>query len=294
MESNWTVRLNAAIDYLEANLPGEASIREAARVACCSLYHFHRTFAAVVGETPAEYVRRRKLTLAAGDLMDGSAKVLDVAMDYGYDSPNAFTRAFRKMHGVNPGEVRSLDKKLSAYRRAKVDFETLGEKDMKYRIVEKPAFSVLGKAKQFTNENFFKEAPAFWKDYVSSDEYLSLWNRSRGRWGDVSEAPLMSVYLPDENGERDEFTDVLGIERTNDCDAGDFEIVEIPAARYAEFDCTYGTAVKAHKYIYGEWFPSTNYERDIHKPDIAAYFPTAFQSIRNMGVRWWIPVVKRT
>jgi AraC family transcriptional regulator len=102
----------------------------------------------------------------------------------------------------------------------------------------------------------------------------------------------MSVYLPDENGKRDSLTDILGTEKSNETDPGIFTVFHIPAATYAEFNCTYQTSVKMNKFIYGEWFPSTGYERDEQKPDIAAYFPVAFMSTKGMGVRWWIPVVK--
>ncbi len=103
----------------------------------------------------------------------------------------------------------------------------------------------------------------------------------------------MSVYLPSEQGNRDSFTDILGIEKSPETDIKNFKVFHVPAATYAEFNCTYQTAAKMNKYIYGEWFPSTGYERDEQKPDIAAYFPVAFMSTKGMGVRWWIPVIKK-
>lgn len=73
---------------------------------------------------------------------------------------------------------------------------------MDYTIIEKPAFEVIGKGKIFTQDNFFKEAPKFWKEYVSTDEYQKLWNLSNGKWGQVSQTPLMSVYLPNDKGDK--------------------------------------------------------------------------------------------
>jgi AraC family transcriptional regulator len=88
----WPERMNAAIDYIEDNLAGEIDFNEAAKRACCSPFHFQRIFFAVNGVTPAEYARRRRLTLAARELSSGNTKVIDIAMKYGYDSPDAFTR----------------------------------------------------------------------------------------------------------------------------------------------------------------------------------------------------------
>lgn len=259
----------------------------------CSSFHFQRMFYAIIGITPAEYIRRRRLTLAAADLAVGNEKVIDIALKYGYESPNSFTRAFRNMHGLNPREVCTSGVKLSAYNRVSFHVEIKGGSDMDYRIVEKPAFELVGKSKIFTHDNFFKEAPKFWKEYVCTDEYLSLWSLTNGKWGQVTEAPLMSVYLPYDKGNSESFFDIFGVENSPEIDTKKFKVYKIPSATYAEFNCTYQASVKMNKFIYGEWLPSTGYERDAEKPDIAAYFPVAFMSIKGMGVRWWIPVVKK-
>ena len=98
----WSERMNAALDYIEGNLADDIDIEEAAKLACCSSFHFRRMFYALAGVTAAEYVRRRKLTLSARELSSEKTRVIDVAIKYGYDSPDAFTRAFRNVHGVTP------------------------------------------------------------------------------------------------------------------------------------------------------------------------------------------------
>jgi AraC family transcriptional regulator len=233
------------------------------------------------------------LTLAAAELVAGKAKVIDIALKYGYESPNAFTRAFRNMHGLNPRETRASGVKLLTCHRVSFHVEIKGVSGMNYGIIEKPAFKLAGKSKKFTHENFFKEAPKYWKEYVHTKQYLALWGLTNGKWGPVTEAPLMSVYLPGGKGNRDAFTDIFGMEISTEIHPKKFQVFEIPAATYAEFNCTYQTAAKMNKTIYGEWLPSTGYERDAQKPDIAAYFPVAFMPIKDMGVRWWIPVVKK-
>ncbi len=290
---DWPARMQLAIAYIEENLDADISIAEAAVVACSSKFHFHRMFSAMFSATPAEYIRKRRLTLAASELLAADAKVIDVAAKYGFDSANAFTRAFKKLHGVNPGKIAASQFSASAYNRATSNAQYQGDQMMEYRIVEKPAFQVIGKSKAFEFEKFAKEGAKFWKDYVGTDDYTHLLALNHGRSGKVSGAPMMSVYFPDENGSRDAFIDVLGIEKATSMQSEQFETYQVPAATYAEFNCTYSTSMKTNRYIYGQWFAATGFERDGSKPDIAAYFPLPFRSMKDMGIRWWIPVVKK-
>jgi AraC family transcriptional regulator len=286
--------MNLVIEYIEDNLKGEIDMDKMAKIACSSKYHFHRMFFAMFGVTPAEYVRKRRLTMAAVELASGDERVIDIASRYGYDSPNAFTRAFRNMHGINPSKARLFQVKLVTYNRASFHLESKGGKMFDYRIIEKPAFKVLGKSEEFEFEKFIKDGSKFWKKYVSSDEYKLLWELTNGRCGPVAQAPLMSVYFPKENTSRHCFTDILGIEATSNIVSNEFDVYSVPSATYAEFNCTYQTSMKTNRYIYGKWFASTEYERDGNKPDIAAYFPMAFRSVKEMGIRWWVPVIKKS
>lgn len=288
---NWSERMSMAIDYIEANLKGELDIDQAARVACSSRYHFQRMFFAMFGITPADYVRKRRLTLAAKEIVASDLRIIDIALAYGYDSPNAFTRAFRSVHGINPSKARLPDAKLSAYNRVSFPIDLTGAEKLDYKIIEKPSFKLVGKSQDFEFETFLKDGPKFWKEYVGSEEYKSLCALTTGRPGSVTQAPLMSAYFPSDDGNRELFSDVLGLELAPELDPGQFDAYDVPATTYAEFNCTYRTAVKTNKYIYGEWFSATGYERDGNKPDIAAYFPIAFRSFGEMGVRWWVPVV---
>lgn len=289
---DWNKRINAAIDYIEINLESKLDINAAAKTACSSPFHFQRMFNAILGVTPAEYARRRKLSEAAKELALEKVKVMDVVSRYGFESPNAFTRAFRNVYDINPGEVRASKAKLSVFPRESCRIDIKGKSAMNYRIIKKPAFEIIGKGKSFDLDKFMKEAPKFWKKYVATKEYESLYSLNNGRCGKVSQAPLMSVYIPDENGSRSTFTDVLAIENDSDSVISGLERFNIPAASYAEFDCTYNASAKMNKYIYGEWFSATGYERDGNKPDIAAYFPVAFRPMKDMRVRWWIPIIE--
>lgn len=162
---------------------------------------------------------------------------------------------------------------------------------MDYKIVEKPGFNIVGKGKDFDLKTFGKEGPAFWKQYVASQEYQTLCNLHRGIGGAKTAAPLMSVYYPKDAHNDSAFMEVLGIEAQAGVEYGEeFEIYQVPAASYAEFDCTYATSKKTNKTIYNHWLANSSYTRDGNKPDIAAYFPVPFKPMRDMFVRWWIPV----
>ena len=288
----WSDRMNAAISYIEDNLASEVDFNKAAEKACCSLFHFQRMFFAIIGVTPAEYTRRRRLTLAAREFTTGGDKVIDVAMKYGYDSPEAFTRAFRNLHGINPQAARTPGVKLAAFPRVSFLVELKGGNDMDYRIIEKPAFNLVGRSVKFgvANGEFKSKGRTFWGKYVASEEYKALCNLTAGKYGTVTGAHVMSVYLPNENGTWDPMVNVFGIEKNENMDTTGFEIFNIPAATYTEFDCTFKTSSSTNKRIYSEWFPSTGYEPD-DKPDIALFFQVPWN--RMIYVRWWVPIVKK-
>jgi len=142
-EGGWVMdlleRVNGALHYIEENLTDEIDFQEVARIACCSEYHFKRMFAFLAGVTLSEYIRRRRLTLAAFELQDSGKRVIDVALKYGYNSPDAFTRAFH-----TPTEARQTRHLLKAYPRMTFQLTIKGGREMNYRIVEKEAFRIVG------------------------------------------------------------------------------------------------------------------------------------------------------
>src|SRR5690606_17230453 len=102
---DWLNRMNSAMEYVETHLSEEIEYEQVARIACCSTYHFQRMFSFITGLPLSEYIRRRRLTLAAFELQQSNTKVIDTALKYGYESPEAFSRAFKKLHGVMPSSA---------------------------------------------------------------------------------------------------------------------------------------------------------------------------------------------
>ena len=133
----WIERLNNAVTYIEDNIKGDIDIDEASKIACCSTYHFQRMFAYIADVPLSEYVRRRRMSLAAVDLQNGDEKVIDVALKYGYDSPTAFTRAFKNVHGISPSQAKNEGSVLKAFPPISFKITIKGASEMNYRIEKK-------------------------------------------------------------------------------------------------------------------------------------------------------------
>ena len=99
---NWIQGIQSTIDYVEANITEEIDLEEAARHAYSSSFHFQRVFGILCGFSLGEYIRMRRLSLAGEELSRGNAKIIDIAMKYGYDTPESFSRAFTRFHGISP------------------------------------------------------------------------------------------------------------------------------------------------------------------------------------------------
>lgn len=133
----WIERLNDAMDYLEGHLTEEIDYEKLGKIACCSSYHFQRMFAYMAGVPLSEYIRRRKMSLAAVDLQSGNMKIIDVAGKYGYNSPTAFNRAFQSVHGMAPSAVKNEGISVKAFPPVRFKITVKGVEEMNYRIETK-------------------------------------------------------------------------------------------------------------------------------------------------------------
>ena len=158
-------RIQAAIDYIEAHLTEEIDVHDVAARAYVSAFHLQRMFTALCGMPLGEYIRRRRLTQAAQELLRGS-KVIEAAVKYGYDSPDSFARAFRRFHGVLPSHAGHPGVTLQAFAPLKINLKESGNM-MEYKIVEKAAFTVAGYKKQFNNETSYQEIPKWWDEMMA-------------------------------------------------------------------------------------------------------------------------------
>ena len=140
----WVERLNQSMNYIEEHLTDEIDYEQLGRIACCSSYHFQRMFTYMAGVPLSEYIRRRKMSLAAVDLQGGNMKIIDVAGKYGYSSPTAFNRAFQTVHGIAPSAVKSEGVSVKSFPPILFKITVKGVEEMNYRIETKEAFRIVG------------------------------------------------------------------------------------------------------------------------------------------------------
>ena len=166
--NGWADGIQNAIQYIEENLTEELDIVEISARAYVSPFHFQRIFSVLCGLTVAEYIRCRRLTLAAQELSCSDARVLDIALKYGYESHDSFTRAFTKFHGISPSAAKEQGARLKAFAPLHIKLTLEGGTMTEYRIVEKAAFTIMGKCRKFNTETSYTEIPLFWQEHYQS------------------------------------------------------------------------------------------------------------------------------
>jgi len=283
----WLKRMVDAVEYMEVHMEEPFDSPEIARIACSSTFHFQRMFHMLTGNTVAEYVRKRKLTLAAQELAATKAKVLDVALKYGYDTPESFSKAFRRVHGISPSAARGQGAKLKAHPRISFQLSLKGDKDMDYRIVEKEAFKVVGKGTKVTMKDCenFEALPKFWNECCRNGFYDKLCSISNG-------ADILGVCVNDFNNEQ--FTYMIATVKPKEFISEDMTEIEIPASTWALFESVGplpGAIQKVWTRIFSEWFPATSFEH-ADAPELEVY-PAGDTASEDYRCEVWIPIVKK-
>lgn len=250
--------LQRAIDFMEKHLLDSITIEEIAKQANVSPFHFQRTFMILTDVTVGDYLRRRRLTLAAQELSSAQCKILDLASKYGYETPEAFSKAFRKQHGIAPSEVRKGTGKLQSYNRLMIQVNLKGAAPMNYKIVERDAFQVVGVK---------RECPC--GEEAKGPGIAEF-------WGEVNENGTADKLVQFINGE---IKGILGITDNYNAEKNTIDYwiaaehigeepdgmsrVDFPATKWVVFE-VHGSAPiempNAWKRIYSEWIPSNGYE----------------------------------
>ncbi|WP_243124393.1 AraC family transcriptional regulator [Clostridium sp. AWRP] len=263
MRSLETIRmLNNTLEYIENNLDMELNIEDISKVACSSRYHFQRMFYALTGFTVSQYIRNRRLTLAAEELASTDKKVIDVALKYGYESPEAFTKAFQRLHGISPSALKKFNGKIKAFPKISFQVSIKGECEMIYRIVEKEAFKVFGIGFITTkvNDAAYREIPKFISKIFQDGTHDRI-NEILGN----PKGTLLDGFHYDfkEDGTRKY---MMGHEMPKIEISDEFTILEIPKLTWAVFE-GHGTTPDnliiqdIWRRIYSEWFPSSGFEQ---------------------------------
>ncbi|KJZ83587.1 hypothetical protein ClosIBUN125C_CONTIG70g03894 [Clostridium sp. IBUN125C] len=284
--------MNNAMVYIEEHLTDDINYSEVSKIAYCSEYHFKRMFSFLSGISLSEYIRRRRLTLAALDLKDRDLRIIDVAVKYGYNSADSFSRAFHSIHGILPSEARSENAQLKAYPRMTFQLSIQGGYKMNYRIVEKEAFKLVG---------FKKRVPVVFKDVnpeiAKMTERLTLEVIKQLKaisnvepTGIISASTNFSEGRMEERGELDHY---IGVATSSD-ETSEFDVLKIEASTWAVFE-SIGPFPKTLQNVWGriysEWFPSSGYEA-VEGPEIL-WNESPDTGNPKYRSEIWIPVKKK-
>lgn len=288
---DWITGIQNAINYIENHLTEEIDYDKVAAEAACSSFYFQRIFSILCDIPLSEYIRNRRLTLAGNELNASNAKVLDVALKYGYESPESFARAFSKFHGITPSEAKKNGSKLKSFSRLSVKITMSGGSVMDYKIVEKEAFEIIEKveAHSIENETNAKSIPDFWTRSHNDGTVKTLFENA------TDNTFIFGVCYGNNSDSAKTFNYSIGaICDENTIVPKGFRKNTIPARTWAVFECK-GAMPKAiqdmwHK-ITTEFFPTSGYE-PTYEMDIEAYTEGDMSS-ENYRSEIWIPVVRK-
>jgi AraC family transcriptional regulator len=257
--------MEAALAALERGLEGEVDYRRVAAEANCSTFHFLRMFEVVTGVTAAEYVRRRRLSLAAVELAGGGATVTDLALRFGYETPDAFGRAFKREFGVTPSGARAAGVRLKTWPRLSFSVVLRGDVSMEFRIEKKGPLAITGLARVISYKDGAntREIPKFWQETTFTPAFGAL----AGAVPSGSAMGVMGICINDMDEAKQTFTYVIGIESP---DAAGHAMLPpgckeftAPAGTWAVFPSRGpmpGAIQAVWKRIYSEWYQSSGYE----------------------------------
>jgi len=283
--------LNNALEYIEKNLDSELNIDDVSKAACSSRYHFQRVFYALTGFTVTQYIKNRRLTLAAEELVSTDKRVIDIALKYGYENPEAFAKAFKRLHGKSPSALKKLNEQIKAFPKISFQISIKGEHEIIYRIVEREHFKVFGAEFITTvnNDAAYEEIPKFINKIFE--------NGTCDRINEISGNPKGTLLSGFHYGFKEDGTRkyIMGNEMPEADTQNEFTILEIPKLTWAVFE---GNGTKPNnliiqdvwRRIYSEWFPSSGFEQ-VKGPCIEKNFWNDKQNEYRCEV--WIPVKRK-
>ncbi|MBB6022410.1 AraC family transcriptional regulator [Paenibacillus sp. JGP012] len=260
-------RIQLAIEHLEAHLHEPFNMKEAAAAASFSAFHFQRLFQAITGFTVLEYVRKRRLTEAASALRNTAMGVLEIALNYGYQSQEAFTRAFDAHFGTTPARFRKAEEPaVEAQMQCSINFnEFRSQLGTAFhmnppRLVTLKPIHIIGYEYQthLNGEQHYGEIPGFYHEFGREQRFMSIPDRFRpdmayGVATHFQEDGAFSFIIGEESGGRNESLETFALEPG-------YTSLEIPGGLYAEF-ITEGAEQDVRRMIYGSWLPASKYER---------------------------------
>jgi len=284
---DWTKVIRDAISYMEAHITEAITLQDVAEYVNVSPFYFHKGSSILCGYSITEYIRNRRLALAGEELLTGDATVIELAMKYGYDSPDSFTKAFTRFHGKTPSNVRRNKAMLKAFAPLKLSISLKGGYTMDYRVTKKEAFSVLASAKKFSYENPKQDIPSFWQEHYAS---------GKGKYV----CGMFGINIDPKMG-NEQFEYLIADIYNPSVDIPDgFEVRTIPAFTWAVFPCKGAlpqSMQDVNTKIFSEWLPALqDFEFAagycVEMYDAPDKYPKGTND-ENYYTEIWIPVKKK-
>ena len=276
----WMQRLNQSIEYMEEHITEELDYDKVAQMANCPSYYFQQMFLYMTNMTLREYIRRRRLSLAAVELQKDSGKVIDIAIKYRYESPTAFTRAFKSFHGVVPSALKTENRPMQAFPPIQFHVSMDGGVPLKFRVEEKAAFRVLGVSCPLNKElaRNFEVIPTVWDTALADGTLTKLSALQESR-------PQGLLGISVHHTENWKYLIVVRSDRKEDS----FEEYHIPACKWAIFEGqgTNRSLQELEKRVIAEWLPTSGYTY-ANSPDIEVYIKADPQ---EAVYEYWIPII---
>ncbi len=283
---DWIKIIENALRYIEENLSGELTVGMIAEKVNISPFYFQKGFSMLCGYSVGEYIRMRRLSVAGSELVTSDNKVIDLALKYGYDSPDSFTKAFTRFHGSTPTDVRRKGALLKSFAPLHIKIILDGGNTMEYRVEEKPAFRVMGVSKIFSYETANADIPQYWDEIHVQAAVKPV----EGMYGICFDEEM--------GGNRFRYMIADDLEEGK---AGEknLETYEVPRHTWAIFPCRGAMPLsiqEVNRRIFSEWLPAGNYEiaegYNIEYYSDSAEFKDGTQD-PDYYAEVWIPVRER-
>ena len=298
---DWITGMQKAIDYIESNLTEEINYEKVSAESFSSSYHFQRVFSILCGYTLGEYIRMRRLSLAGAELANGKEKVIDIALKYGYDSPDSFAKAFQKFHGITPSQARADGNMLKSFSRLSINISLKGGSIMSYRIEEKDEIILTGYKRRFfgiPGERMEQEKEMYVK--TRPLQYIL-----QGLSGDVVKSFDIITNIDDEGYDfyiASQLNEYCRNNLNKDGVLGEefakyYENITIPPCTYAVFEtekCAFPTMIflDLRRKIASEWLPNSGYQlKDAPELVVTYWFEGEKRNQRYREL--WIPIEKK-
>ncbi len=275
----WIGGFQESINFIEKNLTEELDIGNIAGKAALSPFYYQRIFGALCGMTVGEYIRARRMTLAAQELSREDVKVIDIAVKYGYDSPDSFTKAFQRFHGITPSQAREAGAPLRAFAPLHIKITMEGGTMLDYRIVEKAPFTIVGVSRRFHSDTSYQEIPKFWDECMAQGEKF----------------PVMGTFgVCVDMGEKDFDYWIADLYKPWEDIPEGCRTYQIPGGLWAQFICRGplpDSLQSVNTKIWSEWLPALQGYELAGKYNLEVYGPPAENPEDNENYIW-IPLKK--